>query len=295
MPGRNRYREIIHLLNRRYHQEFLRAERVNRSWFTRAVHWLKRRFRKSQSTVTFPIIDIEPVIPSGKVSIIIPFRNGMELLRDCIQSIRISTYRDYEVILVDNGSDDPKMKRYLEQAKNHRRYQVVHCPELFNFARLCNQGAKLAQGEYLLFLNNDTSVISEDWLEQMLVVVQQPQVGIVGSVLLYPDGTIQHGGLYEVHEGQWDHRFRYQSLATIQQEKLCQSPWQCPAVSAACLMISQALFEQLNGFDENFPLTHNDTDLCRRVLETTGQYTVVTPHSLLWHYESLTRGYTSDK
>jgi GT2 family glycosyltransferase len=119
----------------------------------------------------------------------------------------------------------------------------------------------------------------------MITVARQPRVGIVGAKLLYPDGTIQHAGMFQRGDGVWDHFGRGRPASD------CQEVRRVPAVSAACLLIGRALFEQLNGFDEERPITHNDVDLCRRA-RARGHLIAVTPKAQLLHYESLSRGYT---
>jgi GT2 family glycosyltransferase len=292
------HRRIIHLLNQRYHQEFIRAEclqadaalvqALRATWLFRALRWLKEKLRPSTRRTMLdgevaPLI-LKPVEVSGRVSIVIPFRDRGELLRDCLASLRLGTYRDFEVILVDNGSSEPDLLRLLRRLEKKRRYRVVRDPGLFNFSRLCNAGARAAPGEWLLFLNNDTCVLTPDWLEQMITVARQPEVGIVGAKLLYPDGTVQHAGMFQRGDGVWDHFGRGRPSSD------CQEVRSVPAVSAACLLISRSLFEQLNGFDEERPITHNDVDLCRRA-RARGHLIAITVQAQLLHYESLSRGY----
>src|SRR5262249_25789777 len=117
------------------------------------------------------------------VSIIVPFKDQLALLRGCLRSLRRSTYRNFEVVLVDNGSEEPATRRYLERPRGRGR-QVVGCPGPFNFSWLCNQGARRARGEYLVFLNNDTEVLTPDWLQRLLGVACRPEVGVVGATLL---------------------------------------------------------------------------------------------------------------
>lgn len=287
-------RALIQLLNQRYHREFLRAERLaadlalvqrfRATWLCRAYCWLRAKLHRSdiQTGNTTPL-PMTPVEIRGRVSIIIPFRDRFELLRDCLASLRLSTYRDFEIVLVDNGSTEPRLLRLLHRLQDRRRYRILHDPSPFNFSRLCNRGANAASGEWLLFLNNDTSVLTADWLEQMIGAACQPNVGVVGATMFYPDGTIQHDGMYQRADGVWDHYHRGAS-----------QPWaevrQVPAVTAACMLIARPLFEALGGFDEARPVTHNDVDLCKRV-QSLGKKVLVTPQARLLHYESLSRGY----
>src|SRR5262249_20185600 len=214
--SRGRYRKLIHLLNQRYHEQWERAERLEkelaearRGWLGLPVAWLryaKRWLRPVRYTgrpgsrpgelrdVAWRRRSEAEGWAGARVSIIIPFKDQLDLLRGCLRSLRRSTYRNYEVVLVDNGSEEPATRRYLERARLRRR--VVGCPGPFNFSWLCNEGARRARGEFLVFLNNDTEVLTPDWLQRLLVVACRPDVGVVGATLLYPDRTIQHAGLF---------------------------------------------------------------------------------------------------
>src|SRR5262249_3044944 len=160
-------RQLIHLLNQRYREEFIRAERLEAdlalvqafraTGLFRLLRGLKRWLRppappQPDSEVAVPL-PLEPVPPTGRVSLLIPFRDRPELLRDCLRGLRLSTYRNYEVVLVDNGSRDPGLLHLLDRLSGRRRYRVVRRPEPFNFSLLCNAGARQARGDWLLFLN----------------------------------------------------------------------------------------------------------------------------------------------
>src|SRR5262249_10111729 len=134
-------------------------------------------------------------VPDCKVSLVIPFRDQPRLLKGCLASLQRGTFRRLEIILVDNGSQEHKTFRLLQKLAGRRGWHIFRLPAPFNFARLCNTGSRHATGEFLLFLNNDTEVLSADWVEQMLAVAQRDEVGVVGATLYYPDRTIQHAGL----------------------------------------------------------------------------------------------------
>src|SRR5262245_43994011 len=168
-------RELVHTLNRRCSDEFDRAERLHaelddikrsRAWVIfRLLRGLRRWFWKGPPSCSTaapakpPAVFFESVtLPSPKVSIIIPFRDQLALLRNCLRSLRRGMYRRLEIVLVDNASAAPDMVRYLERMSRRRGFRVVYCPGVFNFARVCNLGAQHASGEYLLFLNNDVEV-----------------------------------------------------------------------------------------------------------------------------------------
>jgi GT2 family glycosyltransferase len=294
-------------LNQRYRQEFDRAERLqaeladihaSRAW--RVFAWLRRVRQAVRVSGWFPrsvakpipsrILECQPFPSHGRVSIIIPFRDQPDLLRRCLRSLRGSLYRKFEVILVDNGSTDPAMHRLLGTLQGRRRVSVVRLEEPFNFARLCNAGARHARGDHLLFLNNDIEMLTPDWLDQMLLVLQQKGVGVVGATLLYPDGSIQHAGLTE-QNGVWSHVHRGERPETLEEFRGVRT---VPAVSGACLLIRRQLFHELGGLDERFPVTQNDVDLCRRVWQR-GLMVAITPHAQLLHYESLSRGYQREQ
>lgn len=223
-------------------------------------------------------------VPAGRVSVIVPFRDQGSLVRRCLRSLRGST-RPFETVLVDNGSREPRLLRWLTRT----RRVVVRCDEPFNFSRLCNAGARASSGDWLLFLNNDIEALTPDWIERMLSLTSVAGVGVVGATLVYPDGGVQHAGLFPDAEGRWIHAHRHQpvSLSHLARPRLV------PAVSAACLLIGRATFEALSGFDEQLPLTYNDVDLCLRAARR-GWKTALSPYARLIHYEGLTRGFSDD-
>jgi GT2 family glycosyltransferase len=302
------HRELIHLLNQRYHAEWERAERLQaeldglkRSVPGRLLVWLrswKRRLRPSampritERAVPYTLLTGVP-LPSGRVSIVIPFRDRPELMRNCLRSLRTSTYRDYEVVLVDNGSTEARTLRLLARLRRSSRYRVIDSPGEFNFARLCNTGAAAASGEHLLFLNNDTEVLARDWLERLLSIGADRTVGVVGATLLYPDRTIQHVGIFPRGDGRWVHPYRGLPHDHPGDDGELRIARCVPAVTAACLLVRRSLFAELGGFDERFPVAYNDVDLCLRVRQR-GLSVVVTPEARLFHYESLSRGFSLD-
>jgi GT2 family glycosyltransferase len=305
----NSYRELIHLLNRRYQEEFGRAERLqaelggllkSRAWkmlncWARVKGWFKRPPQEDPVPVadcrTLPMTGLDATAKSaGRVSIIIPFKDRIDLLRGCLGSLRTSSYRRFELILVDNGSSERRTRRYLRRLQTRRGVRLVRSPGPFNFSRLCNDGADRAGGDHLLFLNNDTEVLSRDWLEQLLQPALHPEVGVVGATLLYPDGTIQHAGLVTQADGVWVHAYRGYPQDFAGHRGELHQVREVPAVTGACLLISRERFIALGGFDERFAGNLGDVDLCRRVREQ-GLRIVVTPHARLLHFESLSRGY----
>lgn len=296
------HRELIHQLNQRYYREWLRAEQLQRdltrlqaSWLGPLAGWLRTLKRRcfpasgeSHHLPHCPTIREGPLPVDATVSVIIPFRDRLELLKPCLRSLR-TTHGPLEVILVDNGSQDPRLLRHLDRLQQRRRAKVVSSPGAFNFSLLCNTGARQAKHEYLLFLNNDTEICHPDWLNHLLRVASRPDVGVTGATLLYPDQTIQHAGLFPDATGRWVHAGRGLPVDTpaLAQIRVV------PAVSAACLLVRRQLFHDLGGFDERLPVTYNDVALCQRVRER-GQLVVVTPHARVLHYEGLSRGFSGD-
>jgi GT2 family glycosyltransferase len=229
-----------------------------------------------------------------KVSIIIPTRDNVSLLKNCIESIeRLTTYRNYEILIVDNDSADPATVEYLDSTP----HRVVPFREEFNYSRINNFGVTHAEGEYILFLNDDTETISGDWLEAMLQHAQRPEVGAVGAKLLYPDGRIQHAGVLIGVGGAWQpgvathsHQF-YSSSGYL---GVAATTTNYSAVTAACMLLRKAVCDEVGGFDEeNLRVSFNDVDLCLRIREQ-GYLMVYTPYAELYHHESVSRGYGVD-
>jgi GT2 family glycosyltransferase len=238
-------------------------------------------YRVRRNIIGHPLVSI--IIPSAGTTTKTPSGN-LCLLENCIRSIQqLSTYRNFEIIVVD-GYDIPKATLEKIVALN---VQLVRCAEPFNFSMRINKGAAEAKGQYLLSLNDDTEVITPDWLESMLELAQQPEIGAVGAKLLFPDGKIQHVGIIII-EGNPCHAFY--GFDSEQSGYFCSNivNRNYLAVTAACLMIRQEVFQQLGGLDEGFPLNYNDVDLCLKAHQA-GYRNVVTPYAQLIHYESASR------
>jgi len=309
---RSEFRESLHELNQRYKQAWDRAERlqdeldhIKNSRAYRFVCWLKRisglwkgarrcvPSRRLSPEFASEFLDHDLASPIGSVTILIPFKDHLDLLRNCIRSIRHSSYRDVEIVLLDNGSTCPRTLRYLAKGQAHDHFKVIPCPGPFNFSRVCNLGARRASGAFLLFLNNDTEVMNRDWLDHLLQLGNHESVGIVGATLLYPDRTLQHVGVFPDEGGGWTHKYRGFPADYSGEFDELMHPRTVPAVTGACLMIRRSLFTELGGFNEAYPLTFNDIDLCRRVWQR-GLRVAITPHARLWHFESLSRGYSRE-
>ncbi len=237
---------------------------------------------------------IHYALPSNqpKVSLIIPTRNGLKLIRTCVESIlKKTTYTNYEIIIIDNGSDDPEVLRFFEKIKTDARVRVVVDNQPFNYSALNNAAVKLAQGTYIGLLNNDLEVITPDWLSEMVSIALQPNVGAVGAKLWYPNNTLQHGGVIIGLGGVAGHAhcgIRRGQPGYFARAKLIQT---LSAVTAACLIIKKSTYLQVDGLDEtNLKIAFNDVDFCLRVREA-GYRNVWTPFAELYHHESASRGF----
>jgi GT2 family glycosyltransferase len=230
-----------------------------------------------------------PLRASPLVSVIIPLRDQPEVLDRAIRSIRAkSTYQSLELILVDNGSVEPATRALLERLASEGA-RVLPQPGPFNFARLNNAAARLAHGDYLLFLNNDVEVLAPSWIEALLEQALRPEVGAAGARLLFPEGPVQHAGVVLGLGGIAGHAGRLLPPSSGGHQRSFEVVHDYSAVTAACLLMRRALFEEVGGFDERLGVSFNDVDLCLR-LRQRGLLIVYTPFAELLHHESLTRG-----
>jgi len=264
-----------------------------------AIRALEEHLQRIHAEATVEQVFDEPPImrvryavphPAPKVSIIIPTRDGVDLLRQCIDSIFLRTiYPNYEIIVVDNGSVKEETLSYFAQISEQRNVRILRDDSPFNFSALNNRAAAVATGEYLCLLNNDIEVISPDWLNEMVGVAGQPGHGAVGAALWYPDNTLQHGGVLmglggvagHIHHRMKRGLFGYFGRAVMRQH--------LSAVTAACLVIRKSIYDEVGGLDEELAVAFNDVDFCLRVGEA-GYKNVWTPHAELYHHESATRG-----
>ena len=218
------------------------------------------------------------------VSIIIPTRDRLPLLRQCLESIeRRTDYAPYEIVIVDNDSAEPATLDYLSRSP----HRVIPFPGPFNFAAMNNAAARAVRGDYLVFLNNDTEVQGAGWLSAMLEWARQPDVGCVGAKLLLPDGRLQHVGV-ALRNGAPEHLFHHQRVGQGNRWTDTELVRNYASVTAACMMVKRSVFEEAGGFDESFPVNYNDVDLCLRLLGR-GLRHVYTPFATLYHHESASR------
>lgn len=230
-----------------------------------------------------------------KVSIIIPNRNHFGDLKRCIDSIRsVSSYANYEIIVVENNSSEQSISDYYTELEKNGIARIVrYMPDegSFNFARICNIGVREASGEYILLLNNDTSVITINWIEELLMYAQREDVGAVGAKLYYPDRTIQHAGIViglGAHRTAGHVHYRVAQTNLGYMGRLCYAQ-DFSAVTGACLMVKKSLYEEVGGLDESFAIALNDVDFCLKLRER-GLWNVWNPYCELYHYESASRG-----
>lgn len=225
-----------------------------------------------------------------KVSIVIPTHEAPDVLRACIESIReLTTYPDYELVLVDHRSSEPAALAYLELLKEQGA-TVLRDEGYFNFGRLCNEGVAAAAGEIVVLLNNDTTVVSPGWLQAMVSLAQIEHVGAVGAKLLYPDGTVQHGGIVGLADVIAGHAGKGRTSDDTVYIHMLNTVHEVLGVTAACLAVRKDVYQKTGGLDEGWvPNAYGDVDLCLRLREH-GYTNVYTPYAVLTHHESKTRG-----
>ncbi|MDE6607230.1 MAG: glycosyltransferase family 2 protein, partial [Lachnospiraceae bacterium] len=232
------------------------------------------------------------LLSNPKISILIPNKDHIQDLKRCVSSIlEKSTYDNYEIVIIENNSTSPEIFTYYEELKQRKEIRVEVYEGEFNYSKINNFGAKKATGEYLLLLNNDTEVITVNWMEELLMFAQRQDVGAVGAKLYYGDNTIQHAGIViglgahrtagHTHYRVDKNNFGYMGRLFYAQD--------VSAVTGACLLVRRNLYEELGGLDEGFAVALNDVDFCLR-LRKRGLLNVFTPFAELYHYESASRG-----
>jgi len=256
---------------------------------------LKRLGIQAEVTSQYPHLSIHrviyPLADEPLVIVIIPTKDGVDILSQCIDGLLNKTdYKNFEIIIVNNQSEEPATHTYLEKLSADPRIRVIDFNEPFNYSKINNIAARAAKGSVLALLNNDIEIINRDWLREMVSHAVRPEIGAVGARLFYPDGTVQHAGVLLGYKGRAGHMYRYASadwLGYWARGVLIQN---LTAVTAACMVLRKELFESVGGFDEeNFTVTFNDVDLCLRIHEK-GYRNLYTPYAELYHHESKTRG-----
>lgn len=227
------------------------------------------------------------------VSIIIPNKDNVDSLDMCLKSIEKSSYRNYEVIVVENNSTESETFEYYKKLSGNIRVVTWDSNGVFNYSAINNYGAGFARGEYLVLLNNDIEILTSEWLEEMISTCQRKEVGIVGARLFYPDDTIQHAGIVVGIGGhaRGIASNMFVGLRKIKDGYLHKSAIQLnySAVTAACLMVKKSVFDQVHGLTEELAVAFNDVDFCLKVREQ--NYLICyNPYVVAYHYESKSRG-----
>jgi O-antigen biosynthesis protein len=229
--------------------------------------------------------------PAPLVSLIIPTRDKANLLKGCVESIRSkTTYPNYELIVVDNGSREEDALAYLDRIGKQPGVRVLHYERPFNYSALNNFAVRQARGDFIGLVNNDIEVIAPDWLSEMVAWASLPDVGCVGARLLYGNDTIQHGGVIVGVGGVAGHSHKHYPAASQGYFGRLKVVQNLSAVTGACLVMRRALYEEVGGLnEEHLAVAFNDVDLCLKVREA-GYLNVWTPHAELYHLESMSRG-----
>jgi GT2 family glycosyltransferase len=218
------------------------------------------------------------------VAIIVPTRDKVELLKPCIESVLEKTiYKNYEIIVVDNQSIEPVTHKYLSDIKN-RGVKVLSYPHKFNYSAICNFAASSTSAQVLCFLNNDTEVIAPGWLGDLADHAIQEKIGIVGSLLLYPDKSVQHAGIALGYTGVAGHPHSGDKLEDTE----LRGCYQVNAATFACVAISTVKFKKLGQLDEKMPVGLNDVEFCLRA-SVAGLVNIICTKSVLIHSESKSR------
>jgi GT2 family glycosyltransferase len=254
---------------------------------------LRRRGEDAAVRVAGAKVDVRFAVPGGeRVCVIVPTRDRADLLGPCIASVFERTaYREFEMLVVDNGSRDPATLELLArwEQREPERFRVLRDPATFNYSRLNNEAARATDAEYLLLLNNDTEVIAPEWMEAMLGQARRPCIGAVGALLLYSDGTVQHAGVVLGILGLAGHAHRYLAGTAEGHRGALELDTNYLAVTGACLMVERRKYFEVGGLDELLAVSYNDVDLCLR-LHKSGYRNVFVPRAKLYHFESKSRG-----
>ncbi len=246
--------------------------------------------RRTRPVPVVPLSTAMPMPgPVPLVSVIVPTRDQLGLLRTCMEGLKRVNYARVEAIIIDNDSEEPAVLEYLRMLEREGT-SVLHMPGMFNYSRLNNAAVSRAKGDLLCFLNNDIEMVDESWLRHLVRQAQRPEIGAVGARLLYPDGTIQHAGVYTGIGGGAGHGHRFQHKDHPGYFERARLPQQVSAVTAACLVLARDKFLAVGGFDEtDFPVAFNDVDLCLK-LNARGWQSLYEPRATLIHHESKSRG-----
>lgn len=260
---------------------------LQEAWWRRGVQADVIHVDAGHFSIRLPLSD-----PRPKVTVVICTLDRVDLLRQCINGITERTdYPDLEILIVDNGSLEPVVLDYLNSLRASRPVSVLLMPEAFNFSVLYNAAARHSAGDIVCLLSNHVLPIRTDWLQAMVAHALRPDIGAVGAKLLYPSGTIKHGGvlLDGVAAGHFGHLHRGYPGTASGYGNRAKLPHNVSAVTAACLVIRRAIWNEVGGMDENFAVAFNDVDFCLRIQEH-GYRNLWLPQAELYHFESASRG-----
>ena len=257
---------------------------------------IKGHVEKDSDSTYYRVVydyDKEPMI-----SIVIPTRDYADITETCLKSIYEKTdYKNFEILLVNNNSEkEETFKLFDKYKKKYKNFKVIDADMEFNYSKINNLAVKKAKGEYIMLLNNDTEIISKDWLKVMVGYAMQPHVGAVGPKLLYPDNTVQHAGVILGLGGVASHAYIGSKRNDLGMYGRLRVPYDYSAVTAACLMVSKKKFDEVNGLEEDLKVAYNDMDFNIKLLKK-GYYNICVPQIEVHHYESKSRGLdtTSEK
>lgn len=249
------------------------------------IKWLRRK--------DYNVLVADPAWAEEQpsVDLVIPTRDGMSVLRPCVDSILAKTeYQNFKLFIVDNGSELPETHDYFRQIQQDDRVSVLEYPGEFNYSAINNFAVSHGKSEYVALINNDIEVISGDWLTQMMVWAVQPEVGIVGAKLLFGNGQVQHAGVTIGMGNAAGHIHKLEEGDAPGYQLRCLATQNMMAVTAACMVTPRGLFEELGGLDDKtLKVAYNDVDYCLRV-EAQGHQIIWTPEACLYHHESVSRG-----
>lgn len=233
------------------------------------------------------------IVGNPKISIIIPNKDSLKLLANCVDSIvKLSTYENFEIIIVENNSTTDEIYEYYKLVEQLDMVKVIHFKEPFNYSRINNFAAGEATGDYLLFLNNDIEIITPSWIEELLMYTQRQDVGATGAKLYYGNNLVQHHGVVvgAGPDGVAIHSFAGEGRTAVGYMGRLYYAQNVSAVTAACMLMKKSVFEEIGGFDEKLAVAYNDVDLCLKIREK-GYLIVCNPFAEAYHYESISRGY----
>jgi GT2 family glycosyltransferase len=259
----------------------------------RRILYSRRKAKTAPARAARAIIgkSIEPDPDWPDVCVVIPTRDRARLLADCTRGLKEKTdYPSFNVVVVDNGSKQIRARALLDSLRADARFRVLDRPEPFNYAKFCNEGARVTSSPMLVFLNNDIRMIDAGWLKAIVRLAMKPQVGVVGAKLLFPNGKIQHAGVVLGLGGISGHIYRRWTNRVTGYLQQAVNTREMAAVTGACIAIERSKFEAVGGFDaENLPVDLNDMDLCLRVAER-GWTNVWAADAVLTHVQSASRG-----